>query len=63
MDAIPKEKLLKIYDKMVTNSEADTIFNMAQRQNRISFYMTSFGEEASSVGSAAALKDTDLLFP
>jgi 2-oxoisovalerate dehydrogenase E1 component alpha subunit len=48
---------------MVMNSEMDTIFNMAQRQNRISFYMTSHGEEASSVGSAAALKDEDLLFP
>lgn len=30
---IPKEKLLKIYETMVTNNEADLIFNMAQRQN------------------------------
>ena len=60
---IPKEKLLKIFDAMVTNHEADKIFNMAQRQNRISFYMTSLGEEASTVGSAAACQDHDLIFP
>ncbi|CAI2370674.1 unnamed protein product [Moneuplotes crassus] len=60
---IPKEKLLKIFKAMVTNSEADKIFNMAQRQNRISFYMTSIGEEASTVGSVAAIKDHDLIYP
>ena len=48
---------------MVTNNEADKIFNMAQRQNRISFYMTSYGEEASTVGAAAAVQDHDLIYP
>eukprot|EP00624_Nannochloropsis_granulata_P004067 evm.model.NODE_30405_length_21186_cov_23.722647.6 len=37
----------------------DTIFYNAQRQGRISFYMTSTGEEATHVGSAAALIPTD----
>ena len=60
---IPKEKLLKIFDTMVMNAEADSLFNMAQRQNRISFYMTSIGEEAESIGTAAALNDIDLIYP
>jgi len=63
VDAIPKDKLIKIYETMVLNAEADEIFNMAQRQNRISFYMTSKGEEAQSVATAAALSDSDLIFP
>lgn len=48
---------------MVTMNEADTIFLQAQRQSRISFYMTQTGEEASGIGSASALKFEDLLFP
>jgi 2-oxoisovalerate dehydrogenase E1 component alpha subunit len=57
------EEMLKIYDSMVTMNEADNVYNAAQRQSRISFYMTQLGEEASGIGSAAALKDHDLLFP
>lgn len=60
---IEKDKLLRIFKTMVTNSEADKIFNMAQRQNRISFYMTSNGEEASTVGAVAGIKDHDLVYP
>ncbi len=44
-------------------NEADTVFNQAQRQSRISFYMTQLGEEAAGVGSAAAVSDKDLIFP
>lgn len=40
----------------------DSIFYDAQRQGRISFYMTSYGEEAIHVGSAAALNDQDIIF-
>jgi 2-oxoisovalerate dehydrogenase E1 component alpha subunit len=39
-DKIPKDELLKIYDSMVTINEADQVYNAAQRQSRISFYMT-----------------------
>ena len=60
---IEKEKLIKIFKTMVTNAEADKIFNMAQRQNRISFYMTSNGEEASTVGAAAGIEDDDFIYP
>jgi 2-oxoisovalerate dehydrogenase E1 component alpha subunit len=48
---------------MVMMNEADVVFNQAQRQSRISFYMTQLGEEAAGVGSAAAIKDHDLIFP
>jgi 2-oxoisovalerate dehydrogenase E1 component alpha subunit len=60
---IDTETLKKIYDTMVTINEADVVFNQAQRQSRISFYMTQTGEEASNIGTAAALKSQDLIFP
>ena len=37
---ISDDLLLKMYDKMVTINEADQVYNAAQRQARISFYMT-----------------------
>lgn len=62
-NAIEKDKLVKIFDTMVTINEADIIFNAAQRQSRISFYMTCTGEEASTVSSCAALSQEDLIYP
>ena len=40
----------------------DAVFYESQRQGRFSFYMTSAGEEATAVGSAAALKTSDPVF-
>jgi 2-oxoisovalerate dehydrogenase E1 component alpha subunit len=40
----------------------DNIFYNAQRQGRISFYMTSSGEEATHIASAAALHARDTVF-
>lgn len=48
---------------MVTLQVMDTIFYEAQRQGRISFYVTSIGEEAINIASAAALTSDDLIFP
>lgn len=48
---------------MVTLHMMDTIFYEAQRQGRISFYLTSFGEEAINIASAAALAPEDVLLP
>jgi len=62
-NAVEKEKLIKIFEKMIEINEVDITFNQAQRQSRISFYMTCTGEEAAGVASAAALKDVDLIFP
>lgn len=62
-DKISDELILKMYDSMVTINETDQVYNAAQRQARISFYMTQQGEEASGIGTAAALNDKDLIFP
>lgn len=48
---------------MIRVDEMDTVLYMSQRQGKISFYMTSFGETAITIGVAAALKDHDLIFP
>lgn len=37
----------------------DTVLYNVQRQGKISFYMTTHGEEAAIVGSAAGFDDTD----
>ena len=34
-----------------------------QRQGRISFYCTNYGEEATAVGTAAALSSEDMVWP
>jgi len=62
-DLIPEDKLMKIYDAMITMNEADKVFLASQRNGQISFYMTQSGEEASGIGTAAALADQDLIFP
>lgn len=52
-----------MYTDMVTLRSMDTIFYEAQRQGRISFYVTAIGEEAINVASAAALAMDDVVFP
>lgn len=52
-----------MYSDMVTLQMMDTIFYEAQRQGRISFYVTTIGEEAINIASAAALTPDDLIFP
>lgn len=54
---------MKMYNDMVTLQTMDTIFYEAQRQGRISFYLTSLGEEAINIASAAALSLDDLIVP
>lgn len=51
-----------MYKTMIQLETMDDILYNAQRQGRVSFYMTNFGEEAIQVGSAAALKETDEIF-
>lgn len=60
---VSKEIALKMYSDMVTLQVMDTIFYEAQRQGRISFYLTSNGEEAINIASAAALTSDDVVFP
>lgn len=47
---------------MIQHNQMDKILLEAQRQGRISFYMTMFGEEAAVIGAAAGLGATDELF-
>ncbi|KAL4001699.1 2-oxoisovalerate dehydrogenase subunit alpha mitochondrial [Acanthocheilonema viteae] len=57
-----KELAVKMYQTMLTLQQMDKILYDSQRQGRISFYLTNTGEEATQVGSAAALRDDDLMY-
>ncbi|XP_076919374.1 2-oxoisovalerate dehydrogenase subunit alpha 1, mitochondrial-like [Bidens hawaiensis] len=58
-ELVSKEVALKVYSGMVTLDTMDKFFYEAQRQGRLSFYLTSFGEEAINIASAAALSSED----
>ncbi|XP_050348250.1 2-oxoisovalerate dehydrogenase subunit alpha, mitochondrial [Nymphalis io] len=60
--AIDKDTLLNMYKTMVQLNQMDKVLYESQRQGRISFYMTNYGEEGIHVGSAAALSPKDLVF-
>ncbi|XP_022753563.1 2-oxoisovalerate dehydrogenase subunit alpha 1, mitochondrial-like [Durio zibethinus] len=62
-EQVNKELAVKMYSDMVTLQMMDTLFYEAQRQGRISFYLTSFGEEAINIASAAALSKHDIVLP
>lgn len=53
---------LAMYKNMLLVSILDVIMFDAQRQGRLSFYMTSQGEEGTCVGSASALEKEDVIF-
>ena len=57
-----KSSCLAMYRTMQRLSVMDNVFLNAQRQGRISFYMTSSGEEATHIGSATALTLQDVIF-
>ncbi len=61
-ESLSNETLVHMYKTMIRLETMDTILYNAQRQGRVSFYMTNYGEEAVQIGSAAALKDTDEIF-
>ena len=58
---LSRDKALRIYRTMVFTRILDERMLAAQRQGRLSFYMQCMGEEAAVVGSAAALKDSDMI--
>ena len=53
---------VKVYQDLVFTRVLDERMINAQRQGRIPFYLASLGEEAASVGSAAALSEHDMIF-
>lgn len=59
---LEKDDLVNMYKTMVQLSQMDKILYESQRQGRISFYMTNYGEEGIQVGSAAALSPKDLVY-
>ncbi|KAJ8080372.1 hypothetical protein PM082_017205 [Marasmius tenuissimus] len=59
MPEIDEAYARKLYENMQLLPALDTVLYNVQRQGKISFYMTAFGEEATIIGSAAGLKDDD----
>ncbi|OAD58377.1 2-oxoisovalerate dehydrogenase subunit alpha, mitochondrial [Eufriesea mexicana] len=59
---LTEEIFIKIYCKMITLNIMDKILYESQRQGRISFYMTNIGEEATQIGSAAAVSLEDIIY-
>lgn len=57
-----KDTVVKMYKDMTLLNTMDRILYESQRQGRISFYMTNYGEEGTHIGSAAALDPSDLVF-
>jgi pyruvate dehydrogenase E1 component alpha subunit len=60
---LPGKELQKLYRLMVATRALDDRGLALQRQGRIGFYLQSTGQEASHLGAAYALKDSDWLFP
>ncbi len=61
--ALPDEALLRLYRWMALNRALDERMVTLQRQGRIGFYIGSIGEEATVFGTAAAMAETDWIFP
>ncbi|KAI1005242.1 2-oxoisovalerate dehydrogenase subunit alpha [Podosphaera aphanis] len=59
---ISNDSALEMYINMLGISIMDVIMFDAQRQGRLSFYMTSHGEEGIAVGSASGLDHADVVF-
>ncbi|KAJ6222977.1 hypothetical protein RDWZM_001522 [Blomia tropicalis] len=59
---LSREKITKMYKGMTLLNFMDRVLYESQRQGRISFYMTNYGEEGTHFGSAAALADDDIVF-
>ena len=58
---IDQASATKIYQTLVFHRVLDERMVASQRQGRLSFYMTALGEEATSVGGAAALQPQDMI--
>ncbi|PCI61697.1 MAG: 3-methyl-2-oxobutanoate dehydrogenase [Gammaproteobacteria bacterium] len=58
---IDQELATKVYKTLAFHRVLDERMVAAQRQGRLSFYMTALGEEATTVGGAAALEPQDMI--
>jgi len=59
---LTKDFCVDMYCKMTLLNTMDRIMYESQRQGRISFYMTNYGEEGTHIGSAAALDPQDMVY-
>jgi TPP-dependent pyruvate/acetoin dehydrogenase alpha subunit len=59
---VSQEEAVRMYKTMVQLTVMDSILYEAQRQGRLSFYMTNYGEEATHIGSASVLKSEDVIY-
>ncbi|KAK7479459.1 hypothetical protein BaRGS_00029275 [Batillaria attramentaria] len=59
---LDKDIVMKMYKDMTLLNTMDRVLYESQRQGRISFYMTNYGEEGTHMGSAAALDPGDIVF-
>lgn len=62
MPKVDTDEVLHWYRTMALLNQMDTLLYNAQRQGRISFYMTSYGEEATHLGSASVLEEDDIIY-
>ena len=60
---LSKERLLELYRCMVVTRVMEERALNLQRQGRIGFYVPCKGQEASHIGTAAAMKESDWFFP
>jgi pyruvate dehydrogenase E1 component alpha subunit len=60
---LSKERLLEIYRAMIMTRVVEDRALKLQRQGRIGFYVPCEGQEASHLGTAAAMEDSDWIFP
>jgi 2-oxoisovalerate dehydrogenase E1 component alpha subunit len=59
---LPGEAMVRMYEQMTGLCQLDQQLYKAQRMGLISFYLMSYGEEATHFGSAAALHDKDMVY-
>ncbi len=60
---LPVEQVVDFYEAMVRTRTIDVQLERLQRQGRIGFHIGSLGEEACILGSAAAMRPQDWIFP
>ena len=60
---LPEDDLRRLYRTLVLGRVMDDRLLRLQRQGRLGFYMTATGEEATILGAAYALRDSDWIFP
>jgi 2-oxoisovalerate dehydrogenase E1 component alpha subunit len=63
VEPIPDAEILRLYRLMVLGRQLDERMIKLQRQGRIGFYVGAIGEEATVLGTAAAMEDRDWIFP